>query len=298
MIPVTTRLDSVVRDGLVATVRSLLGRGVPGIVLEAPGRDAALAPDTEALGALRAPIVGAIAPLDVAPSSLETVAASDDGDAREAAQAVRAAAAAVAPLGCRNVVAVVGAAGIGGEESLRELAGGPGSDTPAKIDAWRIAARPVRERRAAAICRLLHGVARGIAPQRLLLLPDADPAGFLDPESAGWILDDLRQLGVGLALDSGWTWAAESRGGAPLLQWLARHAPRLGFLLVSDHDGLGCGEVLPGAGRGDLAVLRDAIGKRTPRAIRPDPRASRADLLAAVDLAARHLGAAGDVVGW
>jgi sugar phosphate isomerase/epimerase len=276
VIPLTTRLEIVAKEGLTPVLKRLLGKGIPGIVLEAPDAEHALAVDAAALRQMRAPVVGAIAPLGVAPKDLATVASGDAGEAEAAASAIVATAAAVAPLGVRSVIAVVGAAGL-----------------PEKGDL-----RGARERRAGEVCRALHGVAKSIAPQRLLLLPGPDPLGLLDAECAEWVLDDLGALGVGLALDTGWAWAAEVRGGTKLAVWLERHAFRLGFLLISDHDSGGCGEVLPGAGRGDLAVLRGAIGKRTPRALRPDPRASLDDVLASVEFVARHLGAVGDVVGW
>jgi sugar phosphate isomerase/epimerase len=298
MIPVTTRLLAVARDGLVPTVRKLLARGIPACVLEAPGRDAALDVDLRGFREVKAPIVGAIAPLSPAPSSLDTIVSSDPQRAKAAASAIRAAAAAAAPLGARNVVAIVGSAGLEGEDAAASAAAKPGADAAALAAAWRARVRAAREQRAVDLCRALHGVARNIAPQRLLLMPGPEPFGFLDAECAGWVLDDLAPHGVSLALDSGWAWAAEGAGGTPLVAFLERYAARLGFLFVSDHDALGCGEILPGAGRGDLTVLRDAIGKRTPRAVRPDPRASLDDLLASVELVARHLGAVGDVVGW
>jgi sugar phosphate isomerase/epimerase len=298
MIPVTTRFDAVARDGLVPTIRRLLGAGIPGIVLEAPAKDRALDVDLRAFREIKAPIVGAIAPLMPAPSSLATIASADPDLARAAASAIRATAAAVAPLGARNVVAVAGAAGLPGEAELRTACAQPGADPPALVAAWRARTRADRERRALEVCRALHGIARNVAPQKLLLLPGPDPLGLCDAECVLWVLDDLKPHAVGLALDSGWVWAAERLGGTPLKAWLAAHQSRLGFLFVSDHDGSGCGEILPGAGRGDLSVLRDAIGKRTPRAIRPDPRASLDDLLASAGEAARLLGAVGDVVGW
>src|SRR6476659_19933 len=97
MIPVTTRLEAVIKDGLVPTLRRLLGAGIPAIVLEAPAPDRALELDLRALRELRAPIVGAIAP--VAPATLGTIASADADVARAAASAVRATAAAVAPFG-------------------------------------------------------------------------------------------------------------------------------------------------------------------------------------------------------
>jgi len=298
MIPVTTRFEAVIKDGLVPTLRRLLGAGIPGIVLEAPAPDRALELDQRALRELRAPVVGAIAPLVPAPATLGTIASVDADVARAAASAIRATAAAVAPLGARNVVAVLGAAGIPGESELRHACAQPGAEAAALVAAWRAERREDRGRQALAICRALHGIVRTVAPQRLLLLPGPDPLGFFDAECALWVLEDLGPHAVGLALDSGWVWAAEARGGTPMRAWLTEHQSRLGFLFVSDHDGSGCGEILPGAGRGDLAVLRDAIGKRTPRAVRPDPRASLDDLLASVGEAARVLGAVGDVVGW
>ena len=298
MIPVTTRLGPVAKDGLMPVLRKLLGKGIPGIVLEAPDQEHALALDPRALGDARVRIVAAIAPLGQAPRDLGTIASSDADEAKDAASAIQATAAAVAPLGARSVIAVVGAAGLPGEDDLRRAGAAPAANPIALAEAWRVKTRTERERRAETICRMLHGIARNLAPQRLLLLPGPDPLGFLDAECAGWVLDDLGALGVGLALDSGWAWAAEPRGGTKLGVWLERHASRLGFLLISDHDSLGCGEVLPGAGRGDLVLLRDAIGKRTPRALRPDPRASLDDVLASVEVVARRLGAVGDVVGW
>jgi sugar phosphate isomerase/epimerase len=298
VIPVTTRLDAVAREGLMPALRRLLAKGVPGIVLEAPARDRTLDVDLRAFREIKAPVFGAIAPLSPAPASLGTVASADADEARAAASAVRATAAAVAPLGARHVIAVLGAAGLPGEAAVRAALASAGADPAAAAAAWRATSRGDRERHALGVCRLLHGVARNLAPQRLLLLPAQDPLGFLDPESAGWVLDDLGAHGVGLALDSGWVWAEEARGGPPLRLWLEAYGSRLGFLLVSDHDSSGCGEILPGAGRGDLAVLRDAIGRRTPRAVRPDPRASLDDVLASAEEVARRLGAVGDVVGW
>jgi sugar phosphate isomerase/epimerase len=298
MIPVTTRLEAVAREGLVPALRRLLAKGVPGVVLEAPARDRALDVDVGAIREIKAPVFAAIAPLAPLPASLGTVASADADQARAAASAIRATAAAVAPLGARSILAPVGAAGLAGEAETRAASGQPGAGPAALVAAWRARQRTARERHAVELCRALHGLARDLAPQRLLLLPGPDALGFLDPESAGWVLDDLKPHGVGLALDSGWVWAEEARGGPPLPLWLEAHGSRLGFLLVSDHDSSGCGEILPGAGRGDLTVLRDAIGKRTPRAVRPDPRASLDDVLASVEEVARRLGAVGDVVGW
>jgi sugar phosphate isomerase/epimerase len=298
MMPVTTRLDAVARGGLMPALRRLLAKGVPGIVLEAPARDRALDVDLRAFREVKAPVFAAIAPLAPPPASLGTIASADADQAGAAASAVRATAAAVAPLGARSILAPVGAASIPGEAETRAAAERPGADPSALIAAWRAAQRTARERHAGELCRMLHALARNLAPQRLLLLPAQDALGFLDPESAGWVLDDLKPHGVGLALDSGWVWAEEARGGPPLRGWLEAHGSRLGFLLVSDHDSSGCGEILPGAGRGDLAALRDAIGRRTPRAVRPDPRASLDDVLASVEEVARRLGAVGDVVGW
>jgi sugar phosphate isomerase/epimerase len=298
MLPVTTRLDAVAKDGLMPVLRRLLGKGIPGIVLEAPARDRALDVDLRAFREVKVPVFAAIAPLSPPPATLDTIASADPDQARAAASAIRATAAAVAPLGARYVVAVVGAGGFTGEAEVRQALAQPGADAAALVAAWRTRCRAEREDRALGLCRLLHGVARNLAPQRLLLLPAQDPFGLLDPELAGWVLEDLAPQGVGLALDSGWVWAEEARGGPLLRLWLEAQGSRLGFLLVSDHDSRGCGEILPGAGRGDLSALRDAIGKRTPRAVRPDPRASLDDVLASVEEVARRLGAVGDVVGW
>jgi hypothetical protein len=298
MIPVTTRLEWIARDGLAPGLRFLLGKGIPGVVLEAPTRDVPLDVDVAALREMRAKVVGEIAPLRPAPSAVGSIASADRNEVNAASAAIRATAAAVAPLGCKNVVAVVGAAGLHGEDALRDALNQAGADPVTLLSEWRVRVRAEREGRVEGLCRVLHGIATAVAPQRLLLLPGPDPLGCLDSESAGWVLEDLKPHAVGLALDSGWAWAGEAKGGTPLVVWLASHASRLGFLFISDHDSLGCGEILPGAGRGDLAVLRDAIGRRMPRAVRPDPAASRDDVLGSVELAARILGAVGDVVGW
>ena len=118
----------------------------------------------------------------------------------------------------------------------------------ALVAAWRARVRAERERRAESVCRALHGLARNIAPQRLLLLPGPDPLGFLDPESAGWVLDDLKPHAVGLALDSGWVWAAEAR---------RRHSAR----------GLARSVTLPGLGSCSFPITIPSVAERSCRAL-------------------------------
>lgn len=293
----STRSDLADRHGLAAFVRRVLKSGVPAVVVEAPSPERALRGTPEELAALDAPVLaflGAPAPYEDAPET--TVAAADPARRTGALTALAGAVPWMAATRCRRLLIPCGAAGLTYEIDARRRLSEPGANAAEVVRQAKALASPQRQAHAEVLCRALHGFLRAHDGLRPLLLADADPLSFLDPETVDWILNDLK--GFGFALDSGAVAAGETRGGAPLSAWMAGAAGSLGFILIADHDGRGDGSLLPGAGRLDVATLRDVIGRTTPVAVRCDHRASLDDVLASVAETTRRLGPIGDPAAW
>lgn len=297
MLPVSTRSDLVARRGLGPFVRALLKRGVPSVVVEPPAPGVALAGRPEDLAAIEAPVlayVGPAVPPEEFPEAHVGLAADR---ARSAAfEALRGVRPWMTATRCRRLVVPVGAAGFPSEAPVRKALAEGAGDRASRVAAHRAETSAARQAHAETLCRALHALRADFDGARLLLLPDADPLGFLDPEAAGWILEAVR--GLQLALDSGAVAAAEWGGGPQLSGWLAGFGSSLGLILLADHDGKGDAARLPGAGRSDFARFREVIGPGLPHVVRGDPRAVFDDVLASSEEARRRLGPIGDPSEW
>lgn len=297
MLPVSTRSDLVARRGLVPFVSALLKRGVPAVVVEPPAAGVALAGRPEDLAAAEVPVlafVGPAVPNEEFPEAHVGLAAERHRTA--AFEALRSVRPWMVATRCRRLVVPVGAAGFPAEAAVRDAITKGAGDGAARVAAHRAETSALRQAHAEVLCRALYRLRVDFEGARILLLPDADPLGFLDPEAAEWILEAVR--GIGLALDSGAVAAAEWGGGPRLSAWLAGPGASLGLILLADHDGKGDAARLPGAGRSDFARFREVIGPGLPHVVRCDPRAVFDDVLASSAEARRRLGPIGDPSEW
>jgi hypothetical protein len=293
----TTRSELAAKYGLAPFVKRALLDGFPAVVLEPPAPGQSFAATVEDLVRLEAPVLGMVgAPTPPSDSPEATLATVEKGARRSVADSLAGALSWLSPLKCRRLLIPIGPAGFFGEPELRRKLEAPGADRAALRREFSAANAAQRQSHAVVMCRELFDLGRRLAGAKLHLLPTADPLSFLDPETADWILGDLKDLA--LALDFGAVAASAHGGGDDLRVWLDRTAGSLGFILLSDHDGRGDGALLPGAGRLDVATFRDVIGRRTPVALRCDPRASWDDVKASAQETARRLGPVGDLSAW
>ncbi len=296
-IAVSTRSELATKHGLGALIRRLLLDGAPSVVIEPPAYGVALNADLDGLRRLEAPVSGMIGPPIPASDAPESTVASVEKNARRSSvEALAGALPWLSVLKCRRLMIPIGPAGSYGEAELRRKLEDPAADRRGLVAAFRKDNAAQRQSHATLMCRELFDLRRRMDGARLLLLPTDDPLSFLDPETADWILGDQKELG--LAIDLGAVHAAETRGADGLSTWFDRAAGSLGFILLADHDGRGDGSLLPGAGRLDVANFRDVIGRRTPVALRCDPRASYDDVKASAAEVSRRLGPVGDLAAW
>lgn len=268
MHPISTRTPVTRRSGLAAGIEDLAPLEPPALVLEAAGGAGPLAAAEATLRRIRCPVLACVGPIVGAPPrrgippSLASAAAEDR---HEAAAGLVATLGFMSRVRCARLIVEAGSGDVEGPPRT------PASGLPASgvVADWSRDRRRQREAATERLCRGLDAVARSVPAARVLLLPGADPFSLLDLEATGWVLDDLRSLGVRLAFDTGHLGLREAQGGPAFADWLDRFAASVDVVLFSDHDGSARCDLLPGMGRFDFAVLRGVLPQGAVRVLRP-----------------------------
>lgn len=214
----TTRTLPTEIDGLAAGIAALEEQQPSGLVLEATSPQ----PLREVAAAVQAsgrPVIAVIGGLFADDADADPFAPIDADDPARAIVGLRTTTAACARLACSRLVVPVSTSA-GSTSSREELAD--------------------------RLCRRTHALASEWSGLQLLLLATDEPGAAFDPELGSWVMEDLAQADVGVALDQHTT-----DGHEP---WFASIGDRLGLVLL---------------GHGiEAGALANACGDRIPWAIR------------------------------
>lgn len=212
--------------------------------------------------------------------------ASDEDGARFATALAEAAACAAA---LRAPALVVEGGGLGSrlEDRLREAEDDLRAGAEAATAAWRAERAEAREEATERALRALYADLRAGVP--LSVRPGAGPADLLGFEETGWLLGELR--GLGLWLDPARATRAQRLGWGPALDaWLDAYARRCTGVFV---QGLGRdldAGLHPAEGGLDWGHLARALPRRVPWVIDLAPSRSADALADAVALLRAALG--------
>lgn len=113
-------------------------------------------------------------------------------------------------------------------------------------------------------CRVLHKVAKAVAPVEICLLPPESPFGLLQPDNMQHVFDDLGGRNVGYWHCTSNVAILRKLGGPPDSEWIQRFASRLKGVYLEDMLG-GHGEQAPGLGEIDFKQLAPELAQSTIR---------------------------------
>jgi len=114
------------------------------------------------------------------------------------------------------------------------------------------------------LCRSLHGIAKGVAPLEICLLPPDNPFGLLQPQNMQHVFEDLAGVNLGYWHCTSHVAILRKLGGPPESEWIERFASRLKGVYLEDMLG-GHGEQAPGLGEIDFQQLAPELAKTTVR---------------------------------
>lgn len=299
MLPFSTRTRRTMEQGLAAGLEELLPLVPPALVIEAGAAAGPLGPVVALTRHAGVPVLAVVGPLlegeSPAADDLASGVATTLGNALDA---FRRTLAVMGRLRSRRLVVPIGAAGLPGADLLEEELRGGVEDAPAAVAAWKEKVRGAREAAVDRLCRATHALASQESGVDLLLLPTDSPAGLLDPETAEWILEDVPRRNLGLAIDVGAAELARLRGGVGFSRWLEPLDAHVRLLCLTDHDGAGRSDLLPGAGRLDPGELRPFLARSRPAVVRLDPTRGSEDLVECEALLRDRLGGLPDPAAW
>jgi hypothetical protein len=295
MIALSTRTATTARRGLAAGLEELLPLDPEGLVLETSGEAGAMDRVAALVRAANIPVLGIQAPLAGSGGKPQPrLDAAERRDRRAAFEAVIETVDLLARVRGRRLLLGLGDGDLSGAEEMRR-GWSEGRLGAAELAEWRAERSGVRAAAVERSCRVLHELLRRAGGAQLVLVPESDPVGLLDAETAGWMLEDLGGAGLGIAWDLGVLGLRDHRGIEPLAGWFAKTAAQARMILIADHDGRERADLLPGAGLLEFAALQSELGRTIPWVLRPDPEAGIAEIRESAALIRDRLGPHPDV---
>ncbi|MSR75452.1 MAG: hypothetical protein EXS14_08295 [Planctomycetes bacterium] len=202
--------------------------------------------------------------------------AGEDRHADAASSSVAAALELLPRYRARTLVLSCGSGGLRDVEAVRDAAS---TGKSSELAALRVKRKPLFEAAVERLVRRLHVLCSTHAGAQLLLRVEADPATLLTVESAEWMLAELGNRGLGIALDVGAAGLSCKHTGLEAEGWLAQHGRSVGLVLLSDHDGITRCDLLPGLGLTPCAHFANLRAGGAQRVMCLDPELEPSALL-------------------
>jgi sugar phosphate isomerase/epimerase len=135
------------------------------------------------------------------------------------------------------------------------------------------------------LCRSLHALLSEFPTTRIALEPGRRLADLLQFEAMGWVLDDLKDKGLGYWHDSGHVHQLGELGLPGQGDWLEAFAPRMLGVHLQDVAEREC-ELPPGRGQVDFRLVAEYLPGGAARVVHVNPRHGRSEILDSVQFLA------------
>jgi sugar phosphate isomerase/epimerase len=131
------------------------------------------------------------------------------------------------------------------------------------------------------LCRSLHALLGEFPATRIALEPGRQLEDVLTFEAMGWVLDDLKEPGLGYWHDAGHVHQHGEMGLSGQGEWLDAFAGRMLGVHLHDVGESEC-ELPPGRGEVDFRMLAEYTPRSAARVIHVNPRHGRSEILDSV----------------